>query len=85
MFLQLYVKHGKVHAIIYAIAYAIMNGMDNLLFDKVEIENISRRVPIRYKHSWKFGRTRNCVETLAQRTHVPTSISRSPKLPRVFL
>ena len=59
-----------------------------------EIKNIFARVPIRcrntrgslgeleiaWKHSWKFGRTRNCVETLA------TSISRSPKLStRVFI
>ena len=58
-----------------------------------ETKNIFSRVPIRcrntrgslgeleiaWKHSWKFGRTRNCVETLA------TSISRSPKLPLVFL
>ena len=27
----------------------------------------------------------NCVETLALRARVPTSISRSPKLPLVFL
>ena len=38
------------------------------------------------KHSWKFEITQNCVETLALRTRViPTSISRSPKLPFVFL
>ena len=36
-------------------------------------------------HSCKFERTRNCVETLALRVRVPTSISRSPKLPLVFL
>ena len=34
------------------------------------------------KHSWKFGRTRNTCPMWAR---VPTSISRSPKLPLVFL
>ena len=78
---------------LYVIAYAIMNSMDNLRFGKEdyfhvlvfytgyfikEIENI-------FSHSWKFGRTRNSVETLALRARVPTSISRSPKLPLVFL
>ena len=33
------------------------------------------------KHSRKFGRTRNSVETLALLARVPTSISRSPKPP----
>ena len=56
---------------LYAIAYAVMNGMENLRFDKEgyfhvlvfytsyfikEIENIFSRVPIRCR------RTRNCVK-----------------------
>ena len=77
---------------LYAIAYAIMNGMENLRFDKEdyfhvlvfytgyfikEIENISPRVPVRYRNTREsFGRTRNSV---------PTAISRFPKLSLVFL
>ena len=76
-------------------------SMENLRFDKEgyfqistryfikEIENIFPGVPIRYRlyviYSWNFGRAQNSVETLVLRARVPTSISRSPKLPLVFL
>ena len=86
---------------LYAITYAIINSMENLRFDKEgyfqistryfikEIENIFPGVPIRYRlyviYSWNFGRAQNSVETLVLRARVPTSISRSPKLPLVFL
>ena len=76
--------------------YAIMNSTDNLRFGKEsyfnvlvfytgyfikEIENISSppRVPIRYRN------TRESLEELEIAWNVPTSISRSPKLPLVFL
>ena len=76
--------------------YAIMNSMENLRCGKEdyfhvlvfcmgyyikETANICSRVPIRYRNS------RGSLEELeiALRARVPTSISRSPKLPLVFL
>ena len=74
--------------------YAIMNSTDNLRFGKEdyfhvlvfytgyfikEIENISPHVPIRYRN------TSESLEELEIAWNVPTSVSRSPKLPLVFL
>ena len=84
---------------LYAIAYVILNGTENLRFDKDGYFDAVifyglfykgnrkhfLRVPIRYGNTWKFGRTRNSVEKLAIRDCVPTSISRCPKLSLVFL
>ena len=52
-----------------------------------EIENIPPMFPYSCRNTCtrKFGRIRNCMETLALWAHVPTSISCSPKLPLVFL
>ena len=76
--------------------YTITNSMDNLRFGKEdcfhvlvfytgyfikEIENIFPRVSVRHRN------TRGSLEELeiAWKALVPTSISRSPKLPLVFL
>ena len=82
--------------LLYAIAYVILNGTENLRFDKdgyfdavvfyglfyKRNRKHFPRVPMR---TLKFGRTRNSVEKLAIRDCVPTSISRCPKLSLVFL
>ena len=66
---------------LYAIAYAILNGMENLRFDKEvlrfsflwvksikEMENVSLRVPIRYRNTCKrLGELEIALETLALR------------------
>ena len=66
---------------LYAIAYAIVNSIDNLRFDKEDYFHVKRNkkhfycVPIRYKLTLaKVWRTRNSVETLNMRARVSTSI-----------
>ena len=72
---------------LYAIAYAIMNSMENLRFDKEDYFHVL------VQYTGYFTKVispclhtsyRNTRETLL-RARVPTSISRSPKLPLVFL
>ena len=77
MFLLLYGKHGNI-TLLCTIGYAIMNSMENLRFGKENYfyvlvfymlffkRNRKHFLPCShtlYKHSWKFGRIRNSVET----------------------
>ena len=91
-------KHGKVHAILNSMFCFILFYFILFYFIK-EIENISPRVPIRYRNTreslgeleiaWKHTRPADSCShfnfSFSQTsTRVSTSISRSPKLPLVF-
>ena len=65
--------HERYHSFLYG------------LFYKRNINTFFPCLHTLYKHSWKFARTRSFVETFVLWARVPTSISRSPKLPLVFL
>ena len=67
VFLKLYEKHGKVHAIIrHRMRHLELSGTDNLRFDKKAISTFYFSTGyLFYFSTWKFGRTRNIVETLA--------------------
>ena len=75
---------------LYAVAYAILEGMEDLRFDKEGYfyvlvfyglfykRNRKHFFPCShtlYKHSWEFGRIRHSVETLELRARVPASSS----------
>ena len=70
----------------YAIAYAILNSMENLGFDKEDYLHVLVFYGLFYKRNRK--RFPPCSHTLQKhflRARVLTSIFRSPKLPLVFL
>ena len=76
----------KDHAIVYAIAYAILNSMKNLRFDKEGYFHVLVFYGLFYKRNRKHFScvtckrysSRNTGRTL--RAHVPNSISHSPVL-----
>ena len=79
---------------LYAIACAIMNGTDNLRYLRL-FPRFSFLYGYFYKRNLRtvvetlvkvrLGKREICLETLALWARVPTSISRSLKLPLVFL
>ena len=74
-----------LYAIVYAIAYAIMNTMENLQFGKEDYFHVLDFYTgyFVYKRNGKYFFP--CSHTLAIQACAPTSISRSPKLSLVFL
>ena len=73
-------KAIKINKFIFSIVFKrLFNKGNRKHFFRVPIYRVYRNT------CESLGETRNCVETLALRAHVPTQFLVSPKLSRVFL